>query len=964
MVKRMFLGWLLTVFATAMWAQDANDFNRLQRKLQDFFEDYKTPVEGVRLNSRLISCKTDDMSQTLTITADDRFARQQFTRETVSHIYKKVKKCVPGAFDDYKLRVVTNGMALEEMIPNRLKDQDDNRMSWGRIDYDGNPWVTNVSKPLQPRHGLQGRHLAISASHGRYYDIGKGRWKWQRPNLFCTTEDLFTQTIVIPYLIPMLENAGAIVWSSRERDWQKAEYIIDNDDALHPEWYKESNGWQPAPGAGFAYHTGTYAAGENPFRAGTARMAQATSSAKKAGSILYQPRFQKAGRHAVYVSYTTLQNSVDDAEYSVYHKGQRTVFHVNQRMGGNTWVYLGTFDFDEGCSTANCVVLTNYSRSGGYVTADAVKIGGGMGNVTRGGSSSGLPRTLEGTRYFAQWAGAPDSVYSPFNGKDDYRDDLNSRSYFATWLAGGSVFVPNAQGKRVPLELQLSIHSDAGWDKTGGNELVGSLSICTTDHNGGRLNSGVTRDVSRFFATALLDGAYRDLQTKFHKWTKRTLYDRNYSETRLPSVPSAILETLSHQNFGDLKYGFDPNFRFTLARSVYKTILRFVSDMHDIPFTVQPLAPNNFRMEMSSKGRVKLSWNPVLDPQEATSIPTRYVLYTAVGNGGFDNGIVIKTNQCAIDLQPGLLYHFKVTAANDGGESFPTEVLSAAYQPHAASTVMVVNGFHRLSSPSIVDTGDRKGFDLDDDIGVTYGPMPGWAGRQKVFDNNLRGREGENALGFCSDELTGRFIAGNDFDQVRTHAAAIHSAGKYNIISVSSEAVESGRTKLSQADCVDLMLGLEKDDGHSLVIYKTFSAMMRQQLEAYLKKGGRLMTSGAYIGSDMTSASERRFLNDVLRLSYGGSARGTQNSTISGMGMNFDTYRTLNEQHYAAVAPDVLQHTAQSICALQYADGRSAAVAYSGRDCRTFTIGFPFECICREADRNAVMRGILNYLLK
>ena len=90
MVKRMFLGWLLTVFATAMWAQDANDFNRLQRKLQDFFEDYKTPVEGVRLNSRLISCKTDDMSQTLTITADDRFARQQFTRETVSHIYKKV----------------------------------------------------------------------------------------------------------------------------------------------------------------------------------------------------------------------------------------------------------------------------------------------------------------------------------------------------------------------------------------------------------------------------------------------------------------------------------------------------------------------------------------------------------------------------------------------------------------------------------------------------------------------------------------------------------------------------------------------------------------------------------------------------------------------------------------------------------------------------------------------------------
>jgi hypothetical protein len=46
----------------------------------------------------------------------------------------------------------------------------------------------------------------------------------------------------------------------------------------------------------------------------------------------------------------------------------------------------------------------------------------------------------------------------------------------------------------------------------------------------------------------------------------RSFYDRNYSETRLPVVPSAILETMSHQNFGDMRYGQDPNFRFTLSR--------------------------------------------------------------------------------------------------------------------------------------------------------------------------------------------------------------------------------------------------------------------------------------------------------------------------------------------------------------------------------------------------------------
>lgn len=59
--------------------------------------------------------------------------------------------------------------------------------------------------------------------------MNKGYWKWQRPNLFGTTEDLYTQTIVIPYLLPMLENAGAVVISPRERNWQKQEVIVDND---------------------------------------------------------------------------------------------------------------------------------------------------------------------------------------------------------------------------------------------------------------------------------------------------------------------------------------------------------------------------------------------------------------------------------------------------------------------------------------------------------------------------------------------------------------------------------------------------------------------------------------------------------------------------------------------------------------------------------------------------------------
>lgn len=80
-----------------------------------------------------------------------------------------------------------------------------------------------------------------------------------------------------------------------------------------------------------------------------------------------------------------------DAKYIVYHKGEATEFSVNQRMGGGTWVYLGTFDFDKGCNTLNRVVVTNQASKRGVVTSDAVRFGGGMGNILRGNNSSVCP---------------------------------------------------------------------------------------------------------------------------------------------------------------------------------------------------------------------------------------------------------------------------------------------------------------------------------------------------------------------------------------------------------------------------------------------------------------------------------------------------------------------------------------------------------------------------------------------
>lgn len=957
----------LLAYTAGTSAQNTTLQQRAERAVADYLLAYTAKNTEFAQQPRLQKLTVDNRARTVVVTTSEYFAQQDFTTKQVGKIYKKVKSALPKPYNKYKITVVTNGMPIEQYVPGYVKSGADNRALWGKIDYKGKPWVTNVSSPAKITNGLYNRHLTVWQSHGRYYDNKKGFWKWQRPNLFGTTEDLFTQTIVVPYLIPMLEKAGAVVFTPRERDWQTDEYIVDPDGSLNTtakgyDEYAEGKQWTSTGIKGFAAHQGRYIDGENPFAAGSARMLKATKKDGRA-YVKWQPNFKKEGRYAVYVSYQTLDKSIDDAHYTVFHKGQATEFRVNQRMGGGTWVYLGTFDFDRGDNIYNCVMLTNQSGRKGVVTADAVRFGGGMGNIERGGTVSGMPRTLEGARYSAQWAGAPYTVYGGRGGSDDYADDINTRSRMLNWLAGGSPYVPTLDGKKVPMELSLAIHSDAGFS-TNGSDLVGSLAICTTDFNDGRLDAGISRQASKLLAGELLNGVTRDMGFEHKTWARRYLWDRNYSETRLPEIPSAILETMSHQNFPDMLLGQDPNAKFTMARSIYKTIVRYVNDMHGHAAVIQPLAPENLSVELSGNQQAKLSWSMQEDKQEPTARPTYYIVYTATGTGGFDNGQKVNGTSYSVTLEPGVLYNFKVAAANRGGESFASEVVSALVQPNATKTVLVVNGFHRLSAPAVVNDRLSQGFDLDADPGVTMGTTAGWNGYQRVFDRSRMGLESETGLGYTGDELAGKFIAGNDFNYIRTHAEAIASTGRYNVASCSSKAVETGRVRLDQYAALDVILGLEKYTSQATKFYKSFPSTFKQRLSEYVQGGGRIMASGAYIGADMTLADDATWLSQTLKTTYSTSLKTESIAGASGLGLTFDFYRTLNADHYAATRADVLQPAAGAFCPIVYGNGMPAATAYDGNDYKTFVMGFPFECVTDRATRHQLMQGIMNYLLK
>lgn len=910
----------------------------------------------------LVLYNLDDRRRTLNVQLSPSFAAQDFTASSVRFYYKRLAKALPRPYNKYKLTIMAGGLPIEQLVAGS-KCEKGMPNAWGKTEYEGAPWVMNDSRPYFVSHGLFDRHLSLWASHGCYYDGKKDRWKWQRPNLFGTTEDLFTQTIVIPYLIPMLENAGAVVFTPRERDWQKNEVIVDNGGR----GYVEDSGketWKTAQEKGFAYHAGTYRDGENPFTQGTVRAVKATKKADVSWAS-YQPNIPQGGKYAVYVSYQSLKNSVSDAQYIVMHKGQRTVFKVNQQMGGGTWVYLGTFDFDRGNNEFNRVVVTNSSSESGVVTTDAVRFGGGMGNIERGGSCSGMPRCLEGARYSAQWAGAPYSVYSSKNGSDDYGDDINVRSNMTNWLAGGSTYVPTLEGKKVPIELSLAVHSDAGYT-TVNDSIIGSLAICTTSFNDGMLNSGVSRMVSHDFADSLLTGLQRDISGKYRKWTRRYLWDRNYSETRKPEVPSAIIETMSHQNFADMRRGLDPNFRFTLARSLYKTILRFVNGNHSVPSVVQPLPVSNFRIERNSSGGLRLSWIAEKDEQEPTAVPTSYIVYTSEDGMGFDNGTVVYTSSFDFEAKKGVNYCFKVTALNRGGESFPSETLAAYLSKSAhAKDILVVDGFSRLSGPAVVDDYSRQGFDLGSDIGVSYGLTAGWNGRQQCFDKSRAGSEGEGSLGYCGDELAGRFIMGNNRDGSVCHVKDIAMSGAYNVVGCSLEALDNNLVKLDHYNLVDIAFGLQRNDGHSLVVYKTFSETLQSKLRSYAKSGGRILVSGAYVGSDMTQPHERSFMSDVLKTTFTGTDTNAGSNMVDGLGLSFDIIRQINDRHFAATSVDrIAACDGRSFAAMRYQDGSTAGVAYDGTDYKSFVMGYPYECINNVRTRQQVMKGLLGFLLK
>ncbi|MCF0175782.1 MAG: xanthan lyase [Bacteroidales bacterium] len=876
------------------------------------------------------------------------------------------------------------------------------------------PLVCNPARPVF-ENGLQDRYIAVSQSHGRYYEQKFNRWEWQRATLFQTVEDVFTQSFVIPFLVPMLENAGAMVFLPRERDYQVHEAIVDNDPYFSYDGddyagcaagirkhgrYSETGSWKAA-GEGFRDAAPFMYLDENFFTAGTARQAACVTSRSdvRYSEAVWEPEIEEDGDYAVYVSYKTMEHSSSSAHYTVRHAGGCTEFIVNQKMGGGTWIYLGTFRFSR--EAGHKVVLDNALPEGrnaeqsAVVTADAVKFGGGMGNVARRNLAdpesvaeiSGYPRYLEGARYWEQWAGVDTTVYSQNAQTGDYRDDFMSRGAWTGWLSGGSCVNPDQPGKNIPLDLSFSWHSDAGTCE--GDTIVGTLSIYTLlCENSRKLPNGEDRMTCRDFADIVQSQIVGDIRAHWEPaWTRRQLWNRSYSESRTPAVPAMLLELLSHQNFTDMKFGLDPEFRFDVSRSVYKGMLKYLSSRYGIPYVVQPLPVASTALWYKDENTAVLSWKAVEDELEPTATAESFRLYTRTGDGVFDQGRAvspeISNGRCYLEIpvKEGIVYGFRVTALNSGGESFPSAVMSIGRPSGSVlpQTVAVVDNFDRIAAPAWYDGSEIAGFDDNLDHGVAWTVGTNYIGSQ--YDNKRKDnpwKDDENpGFGASYQDWAGRKVKGNDFDNTVVHGRFVMASGRpfcsFSRDAFSDSLLIDAIGRFSVADLVcSRQARTPKGLGNVRTRYAVYPEEFRTALTRFTEGGGSLLISGSHIGTDAwdglyrgaTAAADstetartRDFVQNVLGYKWmtNFASRTAQVWAVQSSSgyccpvrKRFNFESGVSGNSVSAGSPDgIVPASSKAKTVFRYSDTNiSAGVAYNAGRYRVISLGFPLETIC------------------
>jgi len=632
------------------------------------------------------------------------------------------------------------------------------------------------------------------------------------------------------------------------------------------------------------------------------------------------------------------------------------------------------------------VEMSNTSSDiGKAISADAVRFGGGMGSVSREGKTSGRPRFTEGARYYMQFSGMPDRlVYNVTETENDYVDDYRGRAEWVNYLRGAPLG-PNKnrqeKGLNVPVDISLAFHTDAGITRS--DDTIGTLMIYSSEGMEAEkvFPDGLSRFSNRDLGDIMQTSIVEDIWALYDStWSRRDIWDRDYSEAVRPNVPGVLLELMSHQNLADMKFGLDPRFRFDVARSIYKSMVRFLAHQNGTDAIIQPLPVTHLRAQWSGD-TIQLSWRGVDDPLEPSAAPDEYVVYIREDRSSFDNGRRVGNPEFILEnARPGVVYSFRVGAVNGGGESMPSEEVSAGRPIDDLKTgdALIIAAFDRVSAPASIEYGSFRGFANFLDEGVADRYDLSFIGTQYDFDSDSPWLDDDSpGHGASFSTFETQILTGNTFNYPSVHGAALLASG-YAFSTVTDELLEgdeevSARAVSDDYPIVDVILGEEKTivGPGRLTDFEAVPSSMQRYLKAVVDKGGSLLISGAHVATDLAgpeaSAENREFASQVLGFTWRtdhavqrGAAYALEYWMDGDAELQFNTDPTGSV--YRVESPDALEAADDSEMLMRYSDNNMGAVIGRGGKGGAVVMGFPFETIEFAQSRNRLMKAILEYL--
>ena len=525
---------------------------------------------------------------------------------------------------------------------------------------------------------------------------------------------------------------------------------------------------------------------------------------------------------------------------------------------------------------------------------------------------SGMPQWTEGARYWLMAQNADTTLWDLYEG-DEYKDDMKCRAMWTNSLTE-------------PVDLCLAFHTD-GMDSGNDTSIVGTLAIYSARDDDGKytLRDGRDRErINRNIADWIQTQITNDLRHIAPEWTRRQLREANYCETRVPVVPSLILELLSHKNMADMRYGLDPQFRFAASRAVYKGILRALNGKAAI---VQPLPVRDLAIDASGK----LRWIAPLDSLEPTAIPTYYLVYVQQNDGEWNVQQVENTTQLQLELQPDIQYNLYVVAGNDGGLSLPSPVISAYRSPITdnRSPILIIDAFH-----------DTYGVDWYADS-LYAGIVPGsyacedrfscaYIGQQWNYRRSDEWTDDDNCgFGSCYRDHAGQLTVGNTRDYAVQHGCVLRK------MHISYVSCTGGIAQWdSTYTAVDIVCGRNRTP---------LTERLCQQIDTYLAHGGRVLMS-----TDHFSALDPSWARTHLHASFyaAHATRSGRIKTHPDLGRaprsGYQLLLEPNEEQLFTCTPEGLKPTDDAVPMASYDDMRCPAAVGSDN---TLVFAFPLEAV-------------------